>query len=322
MPTLQEALAAPSEASSLTLPAARYEFVFDVTAPIRSPEYAGSMIRGAFGRALRRTACMTRQKDCKACPLYRTCPYTAIFETPPPLEPSLQKFSQIPNPYVIEPPSWGKHDYEAGERIVFNVVLWDKARDQLALIIYALERAFSHDVGHGKAKLVSVSLVHESGKTPVYAPGIERIIDHDTDTAVEIPAGDVVRLRLETPMRIQINGRPLGPEALTPRALLMTVVRRMSLLAACQTGSPLEVDFTQLVQDSEAVRLRPTLGWKDWTRYSSRQQQKMSLGGVVGSLELSGVSPPLKVFLAAGTLMHAGKNASFGLGRYDFERAA
>lgn len=319
MPTLQEALAAPSQASSVTLPAARYEFVFEVTEPIRSPEYAGSMIRGAFGRALRRTACMTRHHDCKACALYRTCPYTAIFETPPPLEPSLQKFSQIPNPYVIEPPSWGRHDYKAGETIVFNVVLWDKARDQLALVIYSLERAFSFDVGHGKAKLVNVSLMNESGKTVVYAPEYERVIVHDIDTTVEIPAGDVVRLRLETPMRIQINGRPLGPDALTPRALLMTVVRRMSLLAACQTGRPLEVDFTELVQDSEAVRIQPCLGWKDWTRYSSRQQQKMSLGGVVGTIELSGLSPLLKVFLAAGTLMHAGKNASFGLGKYDLE---
>ena len=52
-----------------TLPAARYRFDFEVTVPLRLPEYAGSMIRGVFGRALRRLACMTREKDCKACPL-------------------------------------------------------------------------------------------------------------------------------------------------------------------------------------------------------------------------------------------------------------
>lgn len=89
----EEALNRPDGVTAIKVPAVRYEFVFGVTTPIRSPEYAGSMIRGAFGRALRKTACMTRQSDCKSCPLYRTCPYTAIFEAPPPMEGGIQKFS-------------------------------------------------------------------------------------------------------------------------------------------------------------------------------------------------------------------------------------
>lgn len=51
---------------------ARYRFGFTVETPVHLHYYAGSQLRGAFGHALRRTACMTRLKDCKECPLYRT----------------------------------------------------------------------------------------------------------------------------------------------------------------------------------------------------------------------------------------------------------
>ena len=55
-----------------SLPIVRYQFTLTVTEPIKLPEYAGSTLRGAFGRALRKIACMTKQAECKGCPLYRT----------------------------------------------------------------------------------------------------------------------------------------------------------------------------------------------------------------------------------------------------------
>ena len=87
-----------------TFPLARYRFDWRVTRPVRMPEYAGSMLRGAFGHALRQLACMTKQKECDGCPLIANCPYIGIFAPVPPAAHTLQKFSQIPVPYVIEPP--------------------------------------------------------------------------------------------------------------------------------------------------------------------------------------------------------------------------
>ena len=109
-----------------SLPIARYQFTFQVTDAIQLPEYAGSTLRGAFGRALRKIACMTKQTDCKSCPLYRTCPYTNIFETPAPAEHQIQKFSQVPNGYIIEPPEWGEKTYLPNELFQFSLVLFGK----------------------------------------------------------------------------------------------------------------------------------------------------------------------------------------------------
>jgi hypothetical protein len=66
------------------LPLARYRFTFRMEEELRLPEFAGSLLRGQFGASLRRTACMTGAPVCPGCPLYRTCPYPAIFETPAP----------------------------------------------------------------------------------------------------------------------------------------------------------------------------------------------------------------------------------------------
>ena len=324
MPNLTEALQSECVPSSVTLPVARYRLTFRVTQTIHFPEYAGSMIRGAFGRALRKIACMTRQSDCKSCPLYRSCPYTAIFETPPPEGEALQKFSQIPNAYVIEPPAWGKRAVEVGDELTFGLILFGRAREQLALVIYALQRAFSHDVGHGKAELVTVHRVdltteEEPSEQLVYAPEMERVVAHDQTTTLSIPSGDGVKLRLLTPMRIQKNGVPLGADALTPRSVLMTLVRRLTLLSCYQNNESIELDFTAFAKEVDEVQMQVDMGWKDWTRYSSRQKQTMSLGGVVGTIELKNLTPIMKVFLVVGTLTHVGKNASFGMGKYVIE---
>ena len=58
------------------------------------------------------------------------------------------------------------------------------------------------------------------------------------------------------------------------------------------------------------------LHWQNWTRYSSRQQQTMQLGGVLGQWRLHGLSPDWRTLLWLGQWLHVGKNASFGLGGY------
>ena len=111
-----------SKMSDNALPIARYRLTARVQQPLSLPDYAGSLLRGQFGAALRHVACMTRQPTCPGCPLIPTCPYTRIFEAPPPPKGShaLQDFSQIPNPYIIEPPTPGARVVNAGSALTFT----------------------------------------------------------------------------------------------------------------------------------------------------------------------------------------------------------
>lgn len=297
-----------------TYPIARYRFVFEVQTGMRLPDFAGSMLRGAFGNALRRTACMTREKDCKGCPLYRTCPYTAIFETPAPDSHGLQKFSQIPNPYVIEPPAWGGRLYQPGEKLEFHMVLTGAAINQLALIVFAWQRAFRHEVGHGTAEMVDVLYCGENGDESVWDG--QRLQSHAAGLQLAEMAPGPVFLQIKTPLRLQDNGKPLRPDSLTARDLLVAAMRRISLMLEFHAGLPPQHDFHERAAEAATVMGRHDLQWLDWTRYSSRQKQEMQLGGVVGTWQLDHVPSDFRTWLQLGQWLHLGKNATFGLGHY------
>ncbi len=304
-------------------PLARYRFEAEVETPLHLPEYAGSALRGAFGKALRRTACMTREKECKPCPLYRSCPHPAIFSPPPPAEHNLQKFSEIPAPFVVEPPAWGERDYAPGETLEFHLVLAGRALAQMPLIVHAWQRALKHGIGRGdgSARLLRVWLESPGEEQRVFDAEGGRLVEHAA-VLPPPPAGlagaDRIGLRFTTPLRIQHEGRPLRPEALTPRAFLMAMVRRVALVSEFHLGAALAIDFHALAAQAQDIGSHKALQWRDWTRYSSRQKQEMVLGGCVGEWTLSGDLAPFLPFLHAGRWLHAGKNASFGLGRYHF----
>ncbi|MFN3595527.1 MAG: CRISPR system precrRNA processing endoribonuclease RAMP protein Cas6, partial [Thiobacillaceae bacterium] len=91
---------------------------------------------------------------------------------------------------------------------------------------------------------------------------------------------------------------------------------RIALLHEFHGAGRLDLDFTQLKQQAAAIDSHKRLRWQDWTRYSSRQQKKMDLGGVVGEWRLVGDLSPFAPFLHLGQWLHVGKEATFGLGGY------
>ena len=66
--------------------------------------YLGAAWRGAFGHALRETACITGLSDCGGCVLLDSCSYPRLFESrTPPAAKKLTRYPRTPAPYVLEP---------------------------------------------------------------------------------------------------------------------------------------------------------------------------------------------------------------------------
>jgi CRISPR-associated endoribonuclease Cas6 len=307
------------------LPVARYRFVFRMQDEIRLPEYSGSLLRGQFGAALRRTACMTGLRNCSPCPLYRTCPYPAIFETPPPAKHSLQRFSQVPNPYIIEPPALGLRDIPVGEKLSFCLVLVGRALDQLPLIAYAMQHAFARGVGRTRARGELEDIVlecHESASS-VWGPESMRLEPHEPALTIpDFPDTEAIALQIETPLRLQNQGHPIACDALRPRTLFTALMRRTALLLEFHaTSEGLAGNATHLAAVADRLDDERCLQWKDWKRFSSRQQQEMTLGGVVGQWKLRGDLTELLPWFWLGQWLHVGKNATMGLGRYSLADA-
>ena len=310
------------------LPIARYRFTAVVQQPLPLPDYAGSLLRGQFGAALRQVACMTRQPTCPGCPLLQTCPYTRIFEAPAPAkgQHSLQDFSQIPNPYVMEPPAPGARLLETGAALVFHLVLVGHAIDQLALILFALQRALAQGLTRRRApaELLQVECVDAQGVAQaVWSREQPTLAEHSASLAVpEAPAdiGGALVLNVHTPLRLQHQGHPLGVAQLTPRALVAALARRIALLMELHAGQGGWGDAARRVtHQAESLTDQRDLRWQDWTRYSSRQQQEMTLGGVLGRWRLNGDPTTLAAlwpWLWLGQWLHVGKNATMGMGGY------
>lgn len=284
---------------------------------LRLPDHAGSMLRGAFGISLRKLACITRQKDCTACPLYRSCPYPQIFETPPPVNDN-PLARQTANPYVIQPPAMGSRLIEAGDGWQFGFTLIGKAADQLPLVVYAWQQACTG--GFGKTQSRAALTAITQGERTVYTP--DSPLEAESLTPSPLPVTDTVTLHFHSPLRLQQKSQViLWNEQVTADLLLMALGRRVQRLLDLHTADRPQLDFNRLKPAALALRADVSaLRREDVIRYSSRQRQVVELDGLKGEIRLQGDLREFAGLLAVGEYVHVGKNATHGLGRYSIQQ--
>ncbi|MEZ5592586.1 MAG: CRISPR system precrRNA processing endoribonuclease RAMP protein Cas6 [Gammaproteobacteria bacterium] len=303
---------------------ARYQFNFSADSAFRLPDYAGSAWRGAFGRALKRLVCVTREPVCANCLLYRSCSYPYIFETPP--DPGLGVMTQAsaaPHPYVLTPAP-GRGERAAGATVTLGLTLLGHSLRQLPYIVHALAQAGQHGLTAARAPLTlrTVWQQDEAGDWQlIYCPdtGLQsRLQPLPAITPSVPPCPPRLTLTLITPLRIKRGGHFATPDRFDFATLFSGLLRRISLLMQFHGEAALSTDFAALSQQARAIPLRRTeLYWREYTRYSSRQKTSMQLGGVVGQIELDGHDlAPFWPYLWLGQWTHAGKMTSMGLGRY------
>ncbi len=136
------------------IPYVRLHMTLQAEEPAAMPPFQGSMLRGAFGHALRRTLCvMGPEQSCASCLLRHACPYTRIFEPyvegePPPF---LRGIDQAVRPYVFEPlGSEGR--LAEGDPLAFDLLLFGQAIDLQAYAFLAVERMARSGLGGGRSR--------------------------------------------------------------------------------------------------------------------------------------------------------------------------
>jgi len=300
----------------------RYQFNSRLQQPLPLNFYSGSMLRGAFGHALKKITCLTKMDDCKRCLLYRQCQYPRIFAPPPPQQNGLQTFSEIPPPFIIEPPAPGRQTLETGAKFCFQQVLIGSAIDQLPLIILAWQQALKQGLSRYQTRMTLSQVIFEPNQ-----PGEQTIYQADQPAnpiptpvfKAEFPATlNQIRLSLLTPLRIQQKGRILGNE-LRGSDFIRALIRRYYLLQELYQPDYQPPDFTQLADLADKIQAQPDLKPCEWSRYSNRQKQKMTFRGVMGQIKLDGDLTPFIPLLVGGQWWHVGNKTSFGMGRYRIE---
>lgn len=310
------------------LPLGHYRLHWQALDDVRLPPFAGSAWRGAFGHALKQLVCVTREPTCPACLLFRSCLYPYLFETPPdPAVGKLTRYTAAPHPFVLRPGPVRSQPLAPGEELVLEVILFGKSNRLLPYVIHALERAGQRGLGSGGGRLhleqVVQATVDETGWRGLWRAGEPLQAWQPVELPLP-PCPAMVKLVVETPLRLKREEHNVTPAGFEFAGLFGNLLRRISLLTAFHTETPLATDFAGLMQRARAFRsLETRLRWQDWTRYSSRQGRPVPMGGVVGEIVLteSGVGAaatlaPFWPYLWLGQWTHAGKGTSMGLGQY------
>jgi hypothetical protein len=119
-------------------------------------------------------------------------------------------------------------------------------------------------------------------------------------------------------LRFRYQESYVNPANFTFGGLFRNLLRRIALLMEFHEGTALAVSFREMVEVGDAVGLEGAqMVWVDWTRYSSRQQTRMQMGGMLGMFAVDvGQAPGIWPYLQLGQYTHVGKATSMGLGRY------
>jgi CRISPR-associated endoribonuclease Cas6 len=316
----------PAAISLPAIPYLRLRFLLRAEGSAHLPEFKGSLLRGAFGHALRRLVCaMGPEQPCPTCTLRHACVHTRLFETliggePPPF---LRGLPTSPRPYVFEPRE-DRREFAAGDPLEFDLLLLGQAMDLQAFAVLAVERMATAGLGASRHpfQLASVRYLgpdgswavgQEAGGRPWQGAGEPCFPTVD-------PAGARrATLRFLTPTRIKVRNHLVDRPEL--RELVFRAVRRCLELAHFHLpGADLDWNIRPLLEHARTVRtVASQLTWRDWERYSNRQKTRMTLGGFVGEMQIEGDLGPLLPALRSAEVVHLGKGATFGLGKLEVE---
>lgn len=304
-----------------------YRFNCRLDSPALMPPFKGSTIRGALGRALKKEACVLDNDDCSGCLVAQRCLYPQVFEKKSTTAFYMGKPRSFPapHPFVIGAPDSMQTSFSAGETIGFELILLGPVNAHYKYFIHAVKEMGRMGLGrriNGRRGGFVLDSVVWRNKLIYGAKTGQCVIPKPLDLKLAPlpPPGNTDRydisLFLKTPLRTKQNNRLR--DDLSFELLIRTALRRIASLSACYDGKEPDLDYRGLVQRAKRVEIMNNqLKWRDWRRYSSRQDGPMKLGGLVGRVSYRAVPVDFLPLLDFVTKVHLGKQTTFGLGKLE-----
>lgn len=309
------------------------------------PKFKGSTIRGGFGYIFKKLSCPLKSESCLDCFLLDSCPYANVFVNPvlKNNKTFLPTNSYAPHPFVIDldfdKNKLRKNHYKNGEVFNFDMVIIGKALNFLSYFIYTFIELGKKGIGkkRGKYELISVrqnnNNIYECStkkinREKIKLNSLEKIIKKKKNKDILSNSSNKgkkysIDIEFITPTRIKHKGKYI--DSIDFNIFITNLLRRIYLLNVlfCTNKKDNLEDFVNLkdlIEESKKIITQTkSLNWYDWERYSTRQNSKMKLGGIIGKVSFVGRYENLLKFfplILLGEKLHIGKGTSFGLGRY------
>ena len=304
----------------MSINAQAYTFHCCFTSEAKLPGYLGSTLRGALGWALRKTSCALRRRQCADCLLREQCTYAWIFETERYSAGDERTVNARPHPFVLQPGE-NRESMQPGDSFSFSLLLLDRAIDLLPQIVYAVRLMGESGIGVNRRQGLGrfdIQKILAGDEVCCHASdNILHLPDHVEKIRLEQqPVSDIssVSIRMQTPLRLKHHNR-LNLD-LPFHVLVRACLRRLSALEDAYGGGEPDLDYRGLVAKAQQVKIQESqIRWQQLFRWSNRQQRKISLSGLGGSITYHGNLSEFIPVLRYCEQVNIGKQTVFGLGK-------
>jgi len=293
---------------------------------------AGTMLRGAFGTALRRIVCLDLDQKCIDCPTRESCVYQKIFSPITSVDSKrLSKNRDMPRGFVFKPPL-NADTYGPEKPFSFRLILIGKLIQWLPYIIVPFAELGRIGIGRERVPFTFERLVclnqkgessHEiySARDNLVRPGNIVSPSFEELTVADNKLPKSLALTFLTPTLLMYNpdgGKGASKPMRVPEfhVVVKRIRDRVNRLATAYCRTELNVDYKKLGKKAESIKIISVQGgWQERSR-KTRAGERQNLSGFVGSITYEGDFEKFLPFLRLGEYLHVGKNAAFGNGWY------
>jgi len=266
------------------------------------PDYQfHSAFRGLFGRMLKMTFCIQKRLDCSGCPMQK-CLYRKIFEE------EGKGFERF-HPYMV------RHVKTEGRTIVIELTILGSVSEYASSILHCIMRMEELPLRiDGASHRMKVLNIKDREGRSLYGAVDGTTMEPAIGKLKFVPmAVDEMTLRFVTPLRMKHEGRLMS--RFIWKAFMRSIFYRLQYLNEHFHDS--RPGLPALWEDEPEIICR--FQWQEMFRKSMRQGQRMSLGGLIGTARILDPKPETAGLLRMGEVIHAGKQTTFGLGKYTIE---
>ena len=263
-----------------------------VEGDFRPPFFTGSMIRGTIGNALKRVVCINPDYQCSGCFASHECVYHRFYE--------LQNTShQFRLGITLQP-----------KRMDFSLFLFEASAKALPYFLSAIKKGFE-EFGIGRDRVTMKIASMECNEISVYDGSAFGSLLAVTPKQFEIDSFcQDLTLDFTMPLRIKQNNR-LARHEVDLHALIVSIHNRYREIKGLERQKlNCEIRGDIVASDMKFVEMQ---------RFSNRQKRRMNMGGLKGTMKISGLDKQSYRYLKIGEIIGAGKQTSFGLGSYQMK---
>lgn len=256
------------------------------------PFFVGSMLRGVIGNALKRVVCINPGYKCEGCFASGECLYFKFYEE-----------TNIFHPFrlgiTLQP-----------KTLNFSLYLFEDAAKSLPYMLSAIKKAFE-ELGIGreqvKMRVKSIKIADQMVYDGDNFLPLNDIVPNNLE--IDSFSQDVI-LQFTMPIRIKEQNQFARSSFKLP-TLINSIHHRYQQLRGEESS--------RLGYRVHGEIVKSDLKFVEMQRFSNRQKSRMKLGGLKGTIKISGLDKQSYVYLKIGEIIGAGKQTVFGLGSYEIK---